>query len=707
MAREIPCAGRIAAALDAIFDARSVALIGVSGNSGHISAAALRNLRAQGFAGRVYVVNPGRDAVDDLPCWRTVAALPEAVDVAVVMVRAERVIATIAECGERGIRAAVVLTSGFEETATGKARAAALRETARQAGVSLIGPNCEGIWSVGNRLALSFGSAAARTELTHAPIAIVSQSGAVAGALARHLQDSGTGCSYVVSSGNETSLDSLDILAWLIGRDDVRVVLMFIEGWEQGSRILALAERARARGIRIVALKSGNSEAGRQATASHTGKLASSYRVYRDIFRQAGIVLVERIEDLVAAARVFLHAPLPRPSTSDQSGVAIFSIPGGTRALTMDLCAQYGVPACRFTDATLKALRAILPPYAQAQNPTDMTGEILSSPQLFEQALALILADENPSSLIVQLANRGVADLQRYTGMLADHARRLGLPVIVSMLGDSLPLAEQETLARKGIVFAQEPADAVRYLGWLYQAALPRSAESMETLVKGALVPRSERWGDMAAYLESLGVPVVRGVCFSEESELRQTGSCLAPPFAVKALPEHAAHKSELGLVALNVPDLGAANMAAQRLRGILGDPQAAILVQEMAAGVEAVLAIVTDKDFGPVLTVGTGGQGIELWDDVGFLALPAGRAEIYAMIDRLKLGTLLRGFRGAPAADIDALVAAAIALTRSFVQQDELEFIELNPVFIGPAGTGVRAADILVRFRQGNEDDG
>ena len=680
--------------LDAIFGATSVALVGLSANPAHMSAATLRNLRSNGFSGTIYPVNPRRDVIAGLTCYPDIGSLPEAVDVAVIMVPADAVSDVIRQCGQRGIAAAVVLTAGFEESPGGAARAEALADAALAAGVTLIGPNCEGIWSVRDRVVLSFGSAAARNQLHHAPIAVISQSGAVAGAVARHLQDSGTGCAYVISAGNETCLDSLDLLDWVLDRDDVAVVLMFVEGLRNGARILALADRARQQGIRIVVLKSGNSAAGQLATSSHTGKIASPHKLYRDIFRQAGLIQVDRIDDLITAGRALLALPPLGPS-SPSEGVAIFSIPGGTRALTVDLCEQHEVPVCRFAEDTIATLTAILPDYAQAHNPTDMTGEILSRPELFEQALAVILVDPGVTSVILQLANRGLADLRHHAELICASAETLRLPIIVSLLGDRIEPAEALALARRGVIVVSDPADAVRYLGWLYQAAPPPLAMAAGPMVRP---PSSKGWADGATFLAEIDIPVVRTVAVVSDEELATQGAVLHAPFVVKALPEQVAHKTEFGLVRVGLPSLDAVAATAKMLRQRLGLQAAPILVQEMVSGVEAVLSVFTDKDFGPVLSIGTGGQAVELWQDTGFLALPAGADDVMRLLGRLKLGTLLAGFRGAPPADLPAFVRAAVALGDAHFQNWEtVDCIELNPLFVRPAGEGVMAVDILI----------
>lgn len=387
--------------IDLMFRAKSVVLVGISANPDKLTGSPLRNLLKAGFKGAVYLVNPRYKEIGGFKCFASISELPEIPDVALILLPAKNVSSAIHDLGRLGAKAAIVLSSGFEESNEGSRLAAELLEAAKCYDMAVIGPNCEGIWSVRNHLLLALGSAADRDTLHHAPIGIISQSGSIAGAIARQLQSSRFGCSYLVSVGNETCIDALEVLRWMIEQDDVRVVLLFIEGLRDGSRLIELARRARNNGKAIVALKSGNSSLGQIAIASHTGKIASSGAIYKGIFRQAGIIQVEGISELVEAAEVLTSAANLRLSTSQTSGVAIFSIPGGTRALTVDLCEQLDIPVATFQAKTEEALSSILPEFAYVKNPTDLTGQVISHPGLFTDALNIVASDTVMRSLPV------------------------------------------------------------------------------------------------------------------------------------------------------------------------------------------------------------------------------------------------------------------------------------------------------------------
>jgi acyl-CoA synthetase (NDP forming) len=685
--------------LDRIFRARSVALVGASSDARKINGAPMAILRSTGFPGTILPVNPRYRDIDGIPCFPSIDALPGAPDVALVMLKAPEVPQALEACGRKGIRAAVCISSGFEETGGAAGLVEGVRAACARHAIALVGPNCEGVWSVRSKVLLTFGTAARREVLHHSPVAIVSQSGSFAGGVARQLQDSGVGCAYVVSVGNETCVGALDYVAYLIEQDDVRVVLLFVEGLQDGGRLPAIAARARARGIALVALKTGNSAIGQQAAASHTGKIATAGAVYGDVFSQCGIVSVDSLTDLVeAAALLTASRPLRRGADAARAGVSVFSVPGGTRAHTADLCESAGVPLAVFEDATVDALTARLPEFGYAKNPTDITGHAVSDPALLTDTLDLVAADPNTEALVVQLANRGPRDVVQHRDLMASVARRRDVPCIVSFLGDTLPAADRLALAREGLFCARDPKDAVRYLSWLYAArdaaSRPSALPAWPSAQTRAAMPGA--WRGWVPVLAACGVTVPDWRVLGPGDRATVACAGLGFPVAVKALPEDADHKTELGLVRLGVGAAAEVDTVAAELRRAAGRPSADLLVQQMVAGgVEAVLSLRRDPDFGVVLGIGSGGVLIELARDVGFLCAPFEATDVARVIGRLKLARLLAGYRGAPPADLDALCAAAVRLAQWFAASDATE-LELNPLVVRRRGGGVVALDVL-----------
>lgn len=687
--------------MDRLFRPRSVALIGVSADMHKLNGRPFWLLRQHKFPGPIHLVNPKYDEIDGVRCLRRVDDIPGPADAALVMVPAAQVPEAIRACGRVGIANAIVLSSGFEEAPGSEALVKDLTAAAREGNVQLVGPNCEGIWSVAARTVLTFGSAARRETLHHAPIGVISQSGSIGGAVVRLLQDAGHGCSYFVSVGNETLVDAIDFLEWMVEQDDVRVVLVFLEGLTDGHRLSAVAARARVRGVRIVALKSGTSAAGRAATASHTGKIAAPFAVYRTVLKQCGVIQVDTICELIEAAEILSTQPDPARVAGPVPGVAVFSIPGGTRALTADACERLGVPLAQFDEETVEQLRRRLPAFGYARNPTDITGQVLSNPELFSSCLGLVAGDPNVEALIVQFANGGPYDAVRWRSMIKQVAADTGKPLVMSFMADQMPATERQGFAKDGLMIAREPVDAVKYLGWLYHSRASRDlrrAPDHRPLPRAAL-PGADDLEGWERLLGTAGIrmPRWRRVAASDDPAL--VGEGLRFPLVAKAMPSAADHKTEAGLIHIGLRDAEALVDAVADLRRKL-PAGSTVLIQEMVrGGVEAVLSVTRDPDFGPLLAVGSGGVLVELLHDITFLSPPVDPEQVCEAIRRLSLGRLLDGFRGAPKADVDALCRGAVGLVELYRAADTaVAAIELNPVFVMPQGEGVVAVDLLVQ---------
>lgn len=682
-------------ALDRLFRARGVCVVGASEDPRKLASRALAHLVRHRYAGALYAVNPRYQRLGDVPCVPSVEALPDGVDVALIGVPAPAVPDVVEACGRRGVAAAVVISSGFEETAPGRDLACRLADAARRHGVAVVGPNCEGVWSVRERLLLTFGSAADREVLHEGPIAVVSQSGAVGGAVVRHLQDAGYGCAQFVSVGNETVLSALDYVEYLVEQDDLLVIALFVEALREGRRLPALAERARRRGIEIVALKAGGSRLGREATASHTGKIASDDAVYRSVFAEAGVLQVEGLVDLVDAAALLSWAPPPRRLSGARPGVGVLSVPGGTRALTADLAERAAVPLAAFDEATVASLAATLPAFGYPRNPADVTGEVLNRPDLLEASLAAVAADPNVEALVVQFANAGPRDARARRDLLARTARSAGMPLVAACLGDAMPAEERRAFAEGGVLVARDPSEAIRSLAWLYRRrehmALP-GRQSGEAPPAGG-VPKT--WDGQVAFLAGAGVPVPPWVRVAPGDDVARAAAALPFPVVVKAVPEAADHKTEAGLVALGLADARATAAAAREMWRRTDAP---LLVQAMVrGGVEALVACLRDPDFGPVVALGAGGTLVEVVAEVGYVLAPPEPEAVRRLLLRLsRLSRLLGGVRGAPAADVEALVEAVVRVGRAAAALPGLAELELNPLFVLPQG--VVAVDVLVK---------
>jgi len=670
-------------ALTKIFRPRSVAIIGASPEPASARNRLVRVLMKHGFGGAIYPVNPTHAEIEGLKAYASVDDLPEVPDLALVITPAKTVAKIVAQCGALGIRAAIVYSSGFEEVEGGKQYAADLAEAAERYKVTLLGANCQGVWSVGEKAMLTFGAAPFALEsLRHAPIAVVSQSGALGGAIGSYLQSSGLGCSYVVSVGNETCIDLLDVMSWLIEQDDVRVLAMYLEGLHDAGRILAIAERARERKIQLVALKAGRSAVGQQATASHTGKIASAHNVYADVFEQAGIITVASPAELLTAVEVIGYLPDPRSSNDRKGGASVLSISGGASALLADHAEDFGVPMAEFSPETSEHLARILPDFARKANPVDLTGQIRGTANLWRDSCAAVGADPRTEALIIQFASSAKRDLREEGDVYRTAARQGGFPMVISCVAETIDAPMRQEFRDAGIFISTDTTMTMRVLSWLYRRQQVLGRENAPPPAPLPTRPAPQTWSETMDYLEASGIRPAKWVALGPNDRAATACARLAYPLVVKVLPSESEHKTELGLVKLRVQTPVDVNAHAAEFRRRLGKPEMSVLVQEMVdGGVEVVLSCLRNTDFGPILSIGTGGIAIELFRDVTHLALPVSPTQVLAALRKLKLWTLLQGFRGQPPADVEALATAAARFGDLFLATPAVSEFEINPL--------------------------
>jgi acyl-CoA synthetase (NDP forming) len=505
--------------LNQLIRPRSVAIIGASPQRGTARNSVVRVILKHGFTGAVYPVSRSHAEIEGLRAYPTIADLPEVPDVALVITPAETVPAVIAECGRKGIRTAVVYSAGFEDAGeSGRALARGLAEAARLHGVLVVGPNCQGIWSVRAKTMMTFGAASVALEsLRHAPIAVVSQSGALGGAIANYLQKSEIGCSYVVMVGNETCTDMLDILAWIIEQDDVRVVALYLEGLADAARIIPLARRAAELGIQIVALKAGRSTVGQDAAASHTGKIASSYAVYADVFEQAGVIALDSLADVMAAVEVFAFLPNPRASSDPKGGVSVMGSSGGAGTLLADQSEEFGVPLAEFSESTASRLDPLLPAFARKSNPVDLTGQIRAVPNLFRDTCAAVAADPRTEAMVVQFASSGQRDLRENADAYKSAVQSGGFPMIISFVAEEIDKATRQEFREAGILLSGDTAATMRALSWLYRR---RGLAGRTALPDRTPLPRRDApadWPAAMGFLRESGIEPANWVVLGAE----------------------------------------------------------------------------------------------------------------------------------------------------------------------------------------------
>jgi len=693
-----------------VFRPRAIAVVGASDDPVKIGGRPLAFLLRHGYPGRVFPVNPSRATVQGLPAFASVAAIPEGVDLAIVVVPAERVEESLEAAAARGIRAAIVFSSGFAEVGeAGRVAQGRLRALAERTGMRIIGPNCQGFAHLPSRLVATFASPFLDTGLAIGPIAMVSQSGAMAGMIYEMARAAGLGLNYWVSTGNEADVQAAEILGEVVEDPETRVALSYLEDVKDAARLRAALARAHRRGVPVFVLKSGRSAAGRRAASSHTGALAGEDAVYDAVFADWGAIRCADPAELLALPQAFLRY------REAGSRVAILSNSGGLGVLSVDLCVDLGLVPAEFTGETTAVLRAALPDFAAAANPVDLTARMLTDPAMLSRVLPALEADPGVDAIVFQIALLGAAtDLGRLVADVAAVAGRTSKVVAVSC-----PQRPVVDAFRAGGVLAFEDASlALRSLACLARATArrPRWLERTGATppppppappVPAGRGPRQflNEW-ESQRLLAPFGLPLVDTVFVTAATAAPDAADQVGYPVVVKICSAALPHKSDVGGVVLGLPDRGAVAEACRRIEAEVrerapGAVTEGFLVQRQGRGaLELALGVKTDPIFGPVVLVGSGGVLIEVLRDFRLLLPPIDAAAAEEALRSLRIGPLWDGVRGGAPLDLAAAVDLLQRLgTAARGLGSVVSEIDLNPVLVGRRGEGVTVLDALVRL--------
>jgi acyl-CoA synthetase (NDP forming) len=678
-------------ALDRLFMPRAIALVGVPGDLSRPGARPLHFLRRHGYPGRLYPVNPAHRTIGDLPAYPSVDALPETPDVAWIGLPATRAVDAIAACGRARVPFAVVLGAGFAETGeSGTAAQARLVDSARRAGVRLLGPNTVGFVNGWDRVALTFSTVGKLDALTPGSVAVLSQSGGLGGCLLDRAADRGLGVGLFVSTGNEADLSLADYLEWLVDDGRARAVACLVEQVREPARVAAAVERAAARGIAVVALKLGASSTGSRAARSHTGALAGSRDAWRAWARAAGLIEVTELDHLVETA-----AHLARGPALEGPRMAMVTSSGGVAVLLADALEPRGFTFAPLAGETVRRAEGLLPSYVTVRNPLDITAGLPD--ETFGEVLGTVARDPGIDVVVVPLTMASAGRGSIRADQVVKAARGATKPLVVCWPGGKLVREGFRVLDEAGVPLFATASSCAAALG----AALAfRGVRVGPPRRRGPVAPVAAPecagalpWESARALLAGAGLQLVPEVVVRDEAEARAAAPALRYPVAVKALGP--LHRTDVGGVRLGVSTLDALVAAVRALRP-LGE---ACLVQPVVEGVEVLVGALRDPELGPFVLVAPGGVRTELYGERAMAPAPCDEAAADALIRECRaLDALLAGHRGGPPADRAALVetvtrAAALAAGLG----PRLAALDLNPVIVGPAGTGASVVDVRI----------
>ncbi|GAA4548632.1 acetate--CoA ligase family protein [Pseudonocardia xishanensis] len=683
-----------------LFAPRSVALVGVSGDPAKAMSRPLRYLAERGYTGKIHPVNPRYREILGIPCHPTLAEVPGPVDLVLSFVPAAATAEVVEAAAKAGAVAVVVFASGFGETGPeGAQLQEQLRDVAARHGIRVVGPNCQGLMYAPSHLFATFTGAVDRELPPASGIAYVGQSGAVGGSVLDLAAELGVGLTAWVSTGNQVDLDLVEIARTLVMDEAVRVVMLYAEGIGDGARFTALCREARDRGVRIVLLRTGRSESGKRAAASHTGSMLGDDAALSLVCHEEGVLQVDDVDELLVGAIVAANPPAG-------GRAAIVTTSGGAGGLAADQCDLAGLTVPELSAAVRERLAPLIPSFGAVANPVDVTAEILS-PKARERSLGevcRILADAEIDFIQVVLTmvtgDAAAALARDLVRTLPD----LPVPVYLTWLaGNDLTLQGRALLHEAGVPAFASVSSVTRAVGRLLAPVRERrssTAESDDELMSLVRTTASGSAGDVL--LDRLGVDHPRSAVATTATEAAVVAAA-GGSFALKIHSPSLLHKSDVGGVELGVDaaDVPAAFERLQARGAELDLPDLrGILVQEMIpSGTELILALTSGGDgFPSILTVGVGGVTTELYRDLASATAPVDEAEAEDLLRRLRGWPLLDGFRGSPRADVAAATRAIAAFSRlgAVTAGHRLE-VEVNPLVVGVEGAGAKAADILV----------
>jgi len=703
-------------ALRALLAPRAIAVLGASDDPVKIGGRPLAFLLRYRFSGPVYPVNPSRKTVQGLPAYASIADVPGPVDLAVVVVPAEAVEPALEAAAAHGVRAAIVFSSGFAEVGpAGREAQARLTALARRTGLRIVGPNCQGIAHLPTRLMATFASGFLDEPLCIGPIAMVSQSGAMAGMLYELARTQGLGLNYWVSTGNEADVQAADILAEVVTDGETRVACCYLEDVKDAARFRDALARAHRHGVPVFVLKSGRSAQGRRAAASHTGSLAGEDAVYDAVFRDWGALRAADPADLLRLPQAFLRYTEAGPR------VAILSNSGGLGVLSVDLCVDLGLVPAEFAPETTAGLRAALPDFAAPQNPVDLTAQILTDPGMLMRVLPLLEADPGVDMIVFQVALFGAAtDVARFAqdvGRVAAATRKVVAmscpqPHVVARFREAGVLAfDDSTVALRSLAcLADVTRRRPRWRARLAAAAAAAPGRPAAAPIGAA--PRASTNGFLSEWesrqrLEPFGLPLVASRLVADPETAVKAADMLGYPVVVKICSPDLPHKSEVGGVALALGDAAAVREATRRILETVAAraPHAHIdglLVQRHVSGdLELALGVKQDPVFGPVVMVAAGGVLVETLRDFRLLVPPFDAEAAEEALRALRIAALWDGARGRAPLDLAATVALLVRLGEAARSLDAARVTEmdLNPVRVGGRGAGATILDALLRL--------
>ncbi len=709
--------------LDGIFSPSSIAVIGASTTPGKVGHDIFVNIMRGGYKGVLYPVNPATRSINSIRSYGSIGEIPESIDLAMIILPPKAALKAVDESIQKGAKGVVIVSAGFREVGPeGLAIENQVAGLCREAGVPLVGPNCLGVINPLPQISMNASFSARMPALGN--ISFVSQSGALCTSVLDFAAHRDFGFSKFISIGNKADVDETDVLEYLYHDPDTSVVMVYIEELRDGDRFVEVVRRMTAgeRRMPVLVIKSGRTSAGAKAAASHTGAIAGTEAVYDAIFKQAGVIRVDTVNDLFDYANAFSfkqESPVGKVKRKLPAGnrVAIVTNAGGPGIIATDMTISSDLELAELSEETVSFLKEHLPSSANFHNPVDVIGD--AGYVRYEKAIEGVLKDDNVDGVLVVLTPQSMTDAKGTAEAVVRSARGTNKPIVCSFMGVVDVSEGVRYLQQNGYPVYQFPENAAkslgalnRYAAWLTREELPpfdlkhNKARAKEIIAKAVAAGESAIAGTEALeVLECYGFSVPKSGIAKSEDEAVSLAKMSGYPVVMKIVSPKILHKSDIGGVVLNVKDEAGVRESYKRimanaLKHASAEDIEGILVQKMVPQGEEVLLGINRYGIGTLLGFGLGGVLVELFKDVVFRLVPVSRTEVASMITEIKGYKLLTGFRGRPKADILAIEKALVSLSDLATDNPEILEMDINPLMVHPEGQGATVADCRIIFK-------
>ena len=693
--------------LDAIFRPRSVAVIGASRREGSIGGEILAKLLEGGFEGAVNPVNPHTDFLHSIKCYPSIGAIPDPVDLAVIVVPRDLVAGVVEECRRKKVRGLVVITAGFREVGEEGARLEAkIRDKVRRAGMRMVGPNCMGV--INTHPAVKMNATFAASAPTLGRAGFMSQSGALGEIILANARHIGLGISMFASVGNKADVSGNDLIEYWEDDPSVDVILMYLESFGNPRKFTTIAQRA-TRKKPIIAVKSGRTEAGARAAFSHTGSLAGGDVATSTLFDQCGVLRVNTIEELFTLATAFTSQPLPKGNR-----VAILTNAGGPAIMATDAAITLGLTLAPLEEKTRRELKRRLPPECSVANPVDLIASADAS--RYDAALQLLLKDPTVDGLMVLFVAPTMINSREVARTIARRCGKSRKPVLACFMGKDRGAEGVQALRASSIPVYSFPEEAAQALAAMdryrrirarprgrivrFHCDRARVRRLLEQVRRGRRAELTLQ--ETQKILETYGFPQPPSRVVSSAAAAIEASLELGYPVVLKAVLPELSHKTEAGGVRVDLRNGDEVGRTYREMAERLKKRTLPVLVQKMVrGGREVILGSFQDRQFGTLLMFGLGGIFVEAMKDVAFRVHPITDRDAAEMIASLRGYPLLKGFRGEPAVSEKLLVEMLLRLSQLLSDFPEIEQVDINPFIVGSRRNESYAVDARIALQR------